>query len=368
MKNKTLVIRMTAAAVGIMVMAGICAGQTYWKRMYGYTWGLDGTNAITPSSDGNFIVVGGSDIYNDFGNDRAGGLFLLKINPHGDSLWIKTYLNGTANAMAIALTSDGNFIVAGYTRWPGGSVGDVCLLKIKPDGDTLWTKTYGGSGQNMGAYAITPTLDGNFIVAGFAYLMNPGESDVYLLKINPDGDTLWTKKYGGMLAERAYAITSTQDTNFIVAGYTTSFGAGVFDVYLLKIKPDGDTLWTKTYGGKDWEKAYAITPTPDGDFIVAGYTGSFGYGFYDYYLLKVKLNGDTIWTKTYGGGSDEEATNIIPSSDGNFFVVGSTRTFGAGWCDVYLVKIKPNGDTLWTKTYGGAGAGFCQCYSPNIGW
>jgi hypothetical protein len=145
------------------------------------------------------------------------------------------------------------------------------LLKIKPNGDTLWTKTYGRTGYEE-ATVITPTSDGNFIVVGFTNSFGTGDWDVYLLKIKPTGDTLWTKTYGGTGIDVAIAITPTSDGNFIVAGTTSSFGAGSWYVYLLKIKPDGDTLWTKTYGGTGYEEANAITPTSDGNFIIVGRT------------------------------------------------------------------------------------------------
>jgi hypothetical protein len=314
--------------------------------MYAGTGNNEAT-AITSTPDGNFIVTGSS---SPFGSVNSHDIYLLKIKPNGDTLWTKTYGGNSDNvAYAITPTPDGNFIVAGRSSSFGAGNYDVYLLKIKPDGDTLWTKTYGGNDFEE-ADAITPTPDGNFIIAGRTYFFNAGSDDVYLLKINPNGDMLWTKTYGGTDWDDAYAITPTSDGNFIVAGYTSSFGAG--DVYLLKIKSNGDTIWTKTYGGTDWDEAYTITPTPDGNFIVAGYTYS---GNWDIYIVKIKPNGDTLWTKTYGGIGNDCAHIITPTPDGNFIIAGGTSSFGVGNDDVYILKIKPNGDTLWTKTYGGTG-------------
>ena len=330
----------------ICSITSVCWGQSYWKRMYAGTGNNEAT-AITSTPDGNFIVTGSS---SPFGSVNSHDIYLLKIKPNGDTLWTKTYGGNSDNvAYAITPTPDGNFIVAGRSSSFGAGNYDVYLLKIKPDGDTLWTKTYGGNDFEE-ADAITPTPDGNFIIAGRTYFFNAGSDDVYLLKINPNGDMLWTKTYGGTDWDDAYAITPTSDGNFIVAGYTSSFGAG--DVYLLKIKSNGDTIWTKTYGGTDWDEAYTITPTPDGNFIVAGYTYS---GNWDIYIVKIKPNGDTLWTKTYGGIGNDCAHIITPTPDGNFIIAGGTSSFGVGNDDVYILKIKPNGDTLWTKTYGGTG-------------
>ena len=346
--------------VVLCTMASVCWGQSYWKRTYGGAGGIS-ASAITPTPDGNFIVTGqiSSSFYFYFSD-----VYILNIKPNGDTLWTKTYGRSSANsrynyAYCITPTLDENFIIAGLENDD-----DVYLLKIKPNGDTLWTKTF-GNGHDW-ATAITPTIDGNFIVVGFTSSFGV-ERNVYLLKIKPNGDTLWTKTYGRNRSDYydyAQAITPTPDGNYIIAGYIKSFGVDSSEVYLLKIKSDGDTLWTKTYGGADWDNAYAITPTPEGNCIVAGYTKSFGVGSSDVYLLNIKPNGDTLWTKTYGGAGWDDASAITPASDGNFIVAGSTKSFGAGSNDFYLLKIKPDGDTLWTKTYGGTGYDGAKAITP----
>ena len=247
----------------------------------------------------------------------------------------------------------------------------VCIMASVCWGQSYWKRTYGGTGFEYGgtgvdydyAYAITPTPDGNFIVAG-------GNSRVVLLKITPNGDTLWKRNYSsgvtGFDDDFAYAITPTPDGNFIVAGNTTSFGAGIYDVYLLKINSNGDTLWTKTYGGTSYlgviageNRAYAITPTSDGNFIVAGNTTSFRTGIYDVYFLKINLNGDALWTKTYYG--DWGARVITPTPDGNFIVVCNNGNVDG---KVYLLKITPDGDTLWSKRIGLINLQFVNAITP----
>ena len=386
MTNKSSAIKMVVFSLGVLAMSSACLGQSYWKRTYGgihedkanaialmpdgniivagwtmsfgagvedlyllkikpygdtlwtRTYGgssWDRANAITPTPDGNFIVAGHKQTFNT-ANMNA---YLCKITPDGDTLWTKMYSRTSDDeANAITITPDGNLIVAGHTQSLSSAGYDFYILKITPDNDTIWTKTYGGPGNNY-ALAITPSPDGNFIVVGETEYIDAGSSDVYILKIKPDGDTLWTKTYGGKGFEIGCAISPTPDGNFIIAGYTSSFGAGSSDVYILKIKPDGDTLWTKTYGGKGFEIGCAISPTPDGNFIIAGYTSSFGAGSSDVYILKIKPDGDTLWTKTYGGKEDDEAIAITPAGDGNFMVVGWTNSFGAGNEDVWLISI-----------------------------
>jgi hypothetical protein len=350
-------IKMIISVIAIAVLASACLGQSYWKRTYGGTV-YDAANAITSTPDGNFIVAGETYSFGGVGGD----VYLLKIKPDGDTIWTKTY-GGPGNDMvrAITPTPDGNFIVAGSTNSFGAGGNDVYLLKIKPGGDTIWTKTYGEK-KDDGACAIIPTPDGNFIVAGWTDCGDVYRDDAYLLKIKPNGDMLWTKTYGGTSEDMLYAITPTPDGNFIVAGSTTSFGKGRSDIYLLKINAGGDTLWTRTYGGTSYEDAFAITQTPDGNYMVVGCTSSFGAVFTDAYLLKIKPDGDTIWAKTYGTTGDNFAYAITPTVDGNFLVVGSTSfyDYGIGSVndDAFLLKIKPDGQTLWKKTYGGPGGDY----------
>jgi hypothetical protein len=328
------------AGLLIAAAAGMCAGQTYWKKTYGGAYN-DEAYAIAPMPDGNFIVAGNTSSFGKGGDD----IYLLKINAGGDTLWTKTY-GGAGEDLAAAIigTQDGNYIIAGGTTKPGATSQDAYLLKIKPNGDTIWTKTYGGANEEY-AYAIAPTQDGNLIVLGYTWIPGEAGDSIYLLKIKPNGDTLWTRTFSDPYFN-IFSITPISDGNFIIAGNTYSLNTASEDIYLLKITTTGDTLWTKTYGGMNYDYARAITPTPDGNFIVAGYTYSYGNDVSDIYLLKINAGGDTLWTKTYGDTNNRYADAIIPAPNGNFIVAGGSGN------DFYLVKIKSNGDKLWTKTYG----------------
>ena len=303
----------------------------------------DNANAITPTFDGNFIVAGYT---NPNGIEINNSVYLIKINPNGDTLWTKTYFGGHANA--IVQTTDGNFIIAGETNRNDSGNYSAYLIKINPNGDTLWTKTY--IGGLVWVNTIIPTTDGNIIVAG-------GGGGT-LVKINSNGDILWTKAYKG----NAQTITSTTDGNFIVAGSIISSGPMSYaDIYLLKIKPNGDTLWTKTYEGASSRGILSITPTFDGNFIIAGYINTLhdAGAYCKVYFLKINPNGDTLWTKTYGEMYETYNANAItPTGDGNFIVAGVSYSYLrlVGYA-FYLLKINPNGDTLWTKTYEGTSHG-----------
>ena len=211
-------------------------------------------------------------------------------------------------------------------------------------GDTIWTRTYGGSDDDAG-WSVAQTTDGGYIIAGWTESFGAGMEDVYLVKTDVEGDTLWTHTYGGSSTDWGYFVAQTTDSGYIVAGRTASFGAGSSDFYLVKTAPDGDTIWTRTYGGTDSDYGYSVVQTTDGGYIVAGGTRSFGAGEYDVYLVKTDALGDTIWTRTYGGSDYDGCRSIVQTSDGGYIIVGETKSFGAGLHDVYLIKTDSLGYT-----------------------
>ena len=265
--------------------------------------------------------------------------------------WERTY-GGSNNdwGYSVAQTSDGGFIITGLTASFGTGSLDFYLIRTDAYGDTLWTRTYGGSAGDWG-YSVAQTSDGGFIITGFTASFGAGGIDFYLVKTDAYGDTLWTRTYGGSGADVGYSVTQTSDGGYIVAGSTASFGAGNWDVYLVRTDTYGDTLWTRTYGGGSTDHGNSVKQTSDGGYIVAGGTESFGAGEGDVYLVKTDAVGDTLWTRTYGGGAGDIGNSVAQTSDGGYIVAGSS--FGAGLTDVYLVKTDSVGDTLWTRTYGG---------------
>jgi len=258
-------------------------------------------------------------------------------------LWTKTYGGKSWDeGWAVQQTTDGGYIVAGYTLSFGAGNYDVYLIKTDANGDMLWTKTYGGRKEDYGR-AVQQTTDGGYIVAGYTRSFGAGWKDVYSIKTDANGNILWTKTYGGVNNDHGYAVEQTADGGYIVAGETYSFAAGKADVYLIKIDVNGNTLWTKTYGGADIDIGYAVQQTTDGGYIVAGETSSFGAGWKDMYLIKTDANGNIRWTKTYGGSAVDEVYAVQQTTDGRYIVVGETYNFGAGGADVYLIKTDANG-------------------------
>lgn len=216
--------------------------------------------------------------------------------------------------------------------------------------DTAWTRIYGTAGHDCG-YAVLQTGDNGFIIAGETTPSGSDFSDVYLIRTDETGDTLWTGRYGGDSADVGKDIQPTSTGGFIIVGSTRSSGAGYMDMFLVNIDSSGDTLWTKTYGGPDDDEGSAVLQTGDGGFIIIGTTSSFGAGSQDLYLVRTNAGGDTLWTRTYGGDSFDEGKSIRQTSDGGFIIGGSSSSLGSYNVDAYLVRINASGDTLWTTGY-----------------
>ncbi len=154
----------------------------------------------------------------------------------------------------------------------------------------------------------------------------------------------WAETYGGTGIDWAYSIQQTSDGGYVVAGSTSSFGDTYGDVWILKLDSNGDIEWQKTYGGDDWDLANSIRQTSDGGYVVAGRTLSFGAGYRDVWILKLDSNGDIEWQKTYGGDNGETISSIQQTSDGGYVVAGVTGSFGAGLSDFWILKLDSNGN------------------------
>jgi len=313
--------------------------QQRWERNYGGT-GADYGYSVKQTQDGGYIVAGWTA---SFGNSFQ--VYLIKTNVSGDTLWTRTY-GGTNDdrGYSVQQTSDTGYIVAGAT---GSYGGQVYLVKTNATGDTLWTKTYGGTDYDYG-FSVQQTSDTGYIIAGFTHSFGNGDQ-VYLIKTNASGDTLWTRNYGGTGEDRGLSIQQTSDMGYIVAGYTWSFGDSA-QVYLIKTNATGDTLWTRNYGGTGGDRSWSVQQTSDTGYIVAGYTYSFG-NLCQVYLVKTNASGDTIWTRNYGGADYDWCYSVQQTSDGGYIVAGEAYSFG----QVYLIKTNASGDTIWTRTHGGAG-------------
>lgn len=340
------------------------SGDTLWTRTYGSAVdssangfvlngsGNEGYNLVQTADNG-FLFVGER-------HEGAGGpastsdAYAVKVDAAGVLEWSRVY-GGDENeyAYAAAQTEDDEYVLAGFTESSGAGIRNMLIFKTNTFGDTLWTQIYGGPTIEV-AKDMLVTSDGGFILAGQTFSYGAGDSDVLIVKTNGQGDILWQKTYGGTLFDLANSIAPTSDGGYIICGESTSFGAGEADLYLVKIDSDGNLEWSKTFGGDNFDSGNAVTQTSDGGYIASGYTRSFGNGGEDYYLVRTDAQGNQLWAKTFGGTEDDSAQSVKQATDGGFVVAGYTRSFGAGALDVFLVKTDEMGNSECDRTAEGS--------------
>ena len=267
-----------------------------------------------------------------------------------DTLWTKTYGGSDEDwSYSVQQTTDSGYIIVGYTYSYGIGNQDIWLIKTDASGDTLWTKTFGGGYIDYGR-SVQQTADGGYILVGATESFGVSYSDIWLIKTNNSGDTLWTKTFGREYADRGYSVQQTTDGGFIITGYTESFGKGG-DIWLIKTDASGDTLWTRMFGGEHMDRGYSVQQTADGGYVITG-SMSLYYSFdCDVCLIKTDASGDTLWTRTYSGSEPDGGFSVQQTTDGGYIIIGYTYSFSAG-CEAWLIKTDTFGDTLWTRTFG----------------
>ncbi len=278
-------------------------------------------------------------------------LIILSIGVTAQITFQKTFGGisyGNDRSYCVQQTSDGGYIIAATIDSFGAGASDVYLIKTNNIGDTLWTKTFGGINDDVG-YSVQQTTDGGYIVVGYTTSFGAGNADVYLIRTDSIGDTVWTKTFGGINSEQGYSVQKTADGGYIIAGGTSSFGAGSVDVYLIKTDNNGDTLWTKTIGGTDYDYAYSIKQTTDSGYIIVGTNGNV-------LLIKTNSIGDTLWTKYFLNGNAGEGIAVQQTYDSGYIIAGTYHNSAMKSSNGFLIKTDNIGDTLWTKFFGGGGS------------
>ena len=333
--------------------------DTVWTKIFS-TSGNDYGEYVEQTNDGGFIIVGTT--------DSSGGqdVWLIKTNSSGDTIWAKTY--GTYHydyASCVHQTSDGGYIIFGDTDSFDPNFWDAWLIKTDSNGDTLWTKVLGDNQF----YFVESGLElpgGDYVFVGYTKTTAGGPEDIWLVKTDSDGDTIWTKTFGGSERDVPSSINRTTDDGFIISGNTESFGEGNFDGWLIKTDSNGNLDWSKTYGSTERDIASDVKQTDDGGYIITGQTESYGHvnNYNDAWLIKTDNNGDTLWTKTWGNDQHDGAMSVVQTSDGGYVWTGylDISTFNQ---DLWVLKTDGDGNTLWSKTYGGTFNNIGRCINKN---
>jgi len=306
-------------------------GDTVWSATPGGAAGHWGCS-VQQTRDSGFVVAGVAwvDIW------RSDALF-VKLDANGREVW-RRFMGGTGEEEfhSVVQTRDGGYAVTGYTVSYGAGASDVWLVKTDANGDTVWTRTFGGTGFDAGN-SVQETQDGGYVITGLS------GSCIWLFKTDGSGNTVWDRKLGGAAWGGGNSVVQTQDGGYAIAGGTKSHPDGRADVFLAKTNRDGDTAWTRTFGGAGDDWGNQLCQTRDGGFIVVAYTKSFGAGKGDMWLLKTDANGDTVWTRTFGGPEDDCGRSVQTAQDGGYIVAGTTSSSGQ-WTKLWLVKTGANGE------------------------
>jgi len=315
---------------------------------------LDWGHSIIQTSDSGYAIAGST---YSFGAGWA-DVYVVKLDAHGNLQWTKT-IGGPKDDVGTSLiqTSDGGYVIAGSTISFSEVDAfkrdvDVYVVKLDVNGNLQWTRTIGGKSVDEGS-SLIQTSDGGYAIAGYTYSFGAGGFDVYVVKLDANGNLQWTKTIGGPKDDYGISLIQTSDGGYAIAGYTKSFGAGYDDVYVVKLDAHGNLQWTKTIGGKYYARGHSLIQTSDGGYAIAGSTYSFDTRSGDVYVVKLDAHGNLQWTKTIGREYGDEGSSLIQTSDGGYAIAGSTGSFGAKRGDVYLVKLDANGNLQWTRTIGG---------------
>ncbi|MBI3501946.1 MAG: T9SS type A sorting domain-containing protein [Bacteroidetes bacterium] len=323
----------------VVILKTDSVGNLKWLKSYGGT-NNDGGTFIQQTPDSGFIAVGDKDAISSTNSK----IWLLKTDKNGDTAWTKTITAGMGANVSecIQNTTDGGYIVCGYTSAKGAGSNDVFLVKTNSSGDTAWTKTFGGTDADVGT-SLQQTTDGGYIITGYTFSSNPGEIDAYLIKTNSAGDTLWTKVFKGSNQARGFSVQQTTDGGYIIAGIQTISSTGNLVSYLVKTNSVGDTLWTKKYDTLVSNNAYSVQQTNDGGYIMGGSIAMPPNSYGNVYLIKTNNLGDTLWTKNFGGSGPDLGYFIRQTNDGGYIVTGESDSWAP--YSIFLVKTDSAGFT-----------------------
>jgi hypothetical protein len=342
-KNRLLLSTVLSVLLFTSLALPVESAASSWAQKYGGV-NHDASYSLVQTDDGGYALAGSTDSAVGAGEKD---FWLVKTDADGNQLWSRTYGGaGNEEAQSLVQTSDGGYALA-------GSTGErILLVKTDASGNMEWNQTYSGT-----AYSLVQTGDGGYALAGYIHL--PEHNTFWLVKTDADGNMQWSNTYGlGNTDYRAYSMIQTDDGGYALAGTGYRGVLGGPGIWLVKTDASGNMQWNNYEGEGIAEMgegiAYSLVQTGDGGYALAGYVI---FGYTDFWLVKTDADGNMQWDNTYdGGGDSEHAYSLVQTSDGGYALAGSTDSaVGAGEKDFWLVKTDSSGNQLWSRTYGGAG-------------
>lgn len=369
--------------------------QINWERAYGGTQD-EQANSIIPTEDGGYIFTGFTESHNgdvQSGNFQSQDFWVVKVDKDGSIEWEQTY-GGTGNDFAhqIVQSPDNNFLVGGYTTSNDGDIKssnngkvDFWLIKIDEKGKLIWEKTYGGTHDDH-LNTIEIASDNGYILGGSTDSNDgdiqsgaKGYKDYWVVKIDSIGNIEWEQTYGRNFHDNLRSICVIPEEGYFLAG-TKKRNVGVAkyddDIWILKIDLDGNIEWERTYGGDGYDRAYQIKSLTNKEYVIGGHTlsndgdvQSGNQGSYDIWIIKIDENGKLLWEKTFGGTKEENLLFSMDINDNNEILVGGSSTSNDGdietgnkgdW-DYWIFNLNSKGEMIWEKTFGGSARDYTYC-------
>jgi hypothetical protein len=318
-------------------------GEEEWNKTFG-GYGWDHGLSVQQTMDGGYIVGGNSFVetcYDCWSYD----FLLIKTDFQGEAEWTKTFGGDDVDqGLAVQQTTDGGYIITGLTYSFGNGDKDIWLIKVDSQGEKEWDQTFGGSSEDRG-YSVQQTIDGGYIIAGSKEGLD-GWSDAWLIKTDSQGEEEWNRIFDG--SEGSYInyarfVQQTIDGGYIITGGQYYSGFRGRDIWIIKTDSQGGDEWNRTFGGGGEDEGSSVQQTTDGGYIITGYTGSYGNGLYDAFLLKTDTQGAEEWTQTFGGSDYDYGNSVQQTTDGGYIITGQTGSYGNGVRDVLLIKTDSQG-------------------------
>lgn len=398
-----------AGGQDVLMLKFDSSGTLQWSRTAGGT-GHDSGLSMDRTLDDCFIIAGYTGSFGAGDDD----VLLLKYDDAGTLLWARTYGGADEDkGNAVCTVNDGGYIIAGETNSFGVVESDALVLKLDSAGTLAWAYTAGGSPWSERAFGVCQTTENLVIVTGYANSFGAGDLDIFTMVFDIYGVSGPMRTVGGPESERGYSVRPTIDGGFVVAGYTENYGAGEDDWLVLKFDKFDSMEWARTVGGDGFDFLHDIAPQEDGGYLMAGYSTSFGALGWDLLVARTDARGmihgcphialcnpevnnylptilspavtvgtpalttgspsvtvvaqvpdkTGICSFTYpypeyamlatGGALNDTSVSVRDTPDGGLLVAGATNGYGVGGFDILLIKYDSSGLLQWARTAGG---------------
>jgi len=348
----------------ILLSGNQCFAQVNFQKAFGGS-SFDGCSNAALTSDSGYILTG----FTESTGAGSRDLILIRTNSTGDTIWTGAYGGIQSDeGYAVVETFDGGFVAAGFTESFHALSPDIYVLKTNSNGNLLWSRRFDSSADDL-AFSIQQTSDSGFILTGRTTKISVSDNDLFLIRLNSSGDTVWTKLFNRLsFNDEGYSVIQSYDGGFMITGQT-QYGFSDTDILMIKTDGNGDISWSNSYGGLNLEYGWQVQQTPDSGYVVAGSSSS-NAGNYDFTLLKTDSLGNPEISNVYEGADDDQAKSLMQTSDGGFVLAGSSNSFTALNTDAYVIRTDQFGNPIWSRTYGGTNSesGISILPSTGIGY